>query len=148
MNNSYSHIASSIGRFFHLMRYSYIIQFMSYLILVSRIIYISNMIFPSLSLCDKIVWTRIVSLITSLRNKHGTSHVHVKIGETPICEPCLQSSTTTYRGHNSLVIIYCLSFFVSGTSIYMFLVSPIPPPLEIPFHYNIDLLVVSYLFVL
>jgi hypothetical protein len=55
MNNSSSYVTSSIGRFFHLMRYLVIDLFHSYLIFVSRIVSSYSMIFPYSIILGKIV---------------------------------------------------------------------------------------------
>jgi hypothetical protein len=85
--NSFSHVASSIGRFFHLMWYLIISRFRSCLIHVSRIFFGSSMIFPCSLIFGKIVWTGILSLITFFKRKHGRLDVHVKMEVAPICKP-------------------------------------------------------------
>ena len=64
MKNSPSHVTSSTGRFFHLTRYLVITQFHRILILVSRIVSGSSMIFPFSLMSSKVVQTRILSPIT------------------------------------------------------------------------------------
>ena len=54
-----SHVESSVGKFFHLMRYSKIDQFHSYWVLFSMTTSCPNMIFPSSSSFGNIVWTGI-----------------------------------------------------------------------------------------
>jgi hypothetical protein len=69
MKNSSSHVASSTGGFFHLMRYLVIAQFCSYLILVSRIVSGCSVIFPSSLNYGKIVWIGILSPITFFKKE-------------------------------------------------------------------------------
>jgi hypothetical protein len=69
MKNSSSHVASSTGRFFNLMRYLVIALFHNCLILVSGIVYGSSMIFPFSLIFGKIVWTRILSPITFFKQE-------------------------------------------------------------------------------
>ena len=69
MKNSSSHVTSSTGRFFHLTRYSVIARFLSFLILVSRIVYGSSVIFPSPLIYDKIVCIGILSLIVFFKQE-------------------------------------------------------------------------------
>jgi hypothetical protein len=64
MNNSSSHVASSTSRFFHLTRYSVTARFLSFLILFSRIVFGSSMIFPSSLSSGKLFFTGILFLIT------------------------------------------------------------------------------------
>jgi hypothetical protein len=69
MKKSFSHVTTSIGRFFHLMRYSIIALFHSRLILVLRTIFGSSMIFSSSLISSKIVWIGILSLITLFKQE-------------------------------------------------------------------------------
>ena len=64
-----SHVEYSMGKFFHLIRYSEIDRFYSYQVLISMIALGSNINFPSFTSYRNIVWTKIVSPITFSENE-------------------------------------------------------------------------------
>ena len=66
---SSSHVASFNSRFFHLMRYSPITQFICYLVLYSNIVYDSSIFFPYSSIFSRIAWTSIFSPITLFKQE-------------------------------------------------------------------------------
>ena len=69
MKDSYSHVESSAGKFFHLMRYSIIDQVLSFLVLVSSVFSSSNMNFPSSSRLKKMVLIGVSSPITFFKQE-------------------------------------------------------------------------------
>ena len=117
-------------------------SFHSFLILLSMIVYVSNINFPSSSIYGKIVWTVIFSPIAFLGRKCRRLDVHMKLDIIPIYNPYFLSITMPCRDHRTLVLICCPSFASLGISVYLVVASKIPNlPLQIPFHYDVDLLI-------
>ena len=69
IKDSSSQVESLAGSFLHLMGYSEMDLFLSWRILVSVMASGSNMIFPSSSSSDNIVWTGILSPITLFKHE-------------------------------------------------------------------------------
>ena len=136
MKNSSSHIESSTGKFFHLMRYLVISKFYNFLILVSIIFSSSSIIFHSSSISRKIVRTRILSPITLFN--HKTWKTRCTYEDVPICNPYYQS----------WVLIYCPSFSW-GKFLCIVVASEISNlPLQNFFRRDVDLLVISSYFMI
>ena len=147
MRDSSSHVKSSTSKFFHLMRYLVIIWLHSCLVLVSMICSCFNLIFPSSSSSNKIVWIGILSLLPFLSKKHGKLGVPLMVKGTSICNPYCQSSATLYKDYNAWVLIYCLYLVAWGKFVCKAITLEIPDPLlQISFHYDVDMLVVSFFF--
>jgi len=116
--NSSSHVTSSASRFFHLMRYSIITRFLYCLVLVSKIVSSSSIIFPSSLISSRRVLTRILSLIAFFKQETW------KIGCTREAEGSSNSffhvsfSTTSRSSYSSLMILHifpsCCHFIFSS----------------------------------
>ena len=123
---------SSIGNFFHLMRYWVIVCFYSCLSLVSRIVSGSSIVFPSSLISSKIVWIGTLSPITLFEKETWKNRVHVKMETTLISNPYFQSYATPYRDHSTWILIYFSSLLAWGMFVCMGVDLEIPnPPLQI-----------------
>lgn len=114
LRKSSSHVTSSIGKFFHLMRYSPISLFCNCLIHVSMFVSGSSMIFLSSSIFGKYSKLGYYQWWPSLKMKYGRPDVQMNMDATPIFNPYYQSSTIAYRDHSSFIQIYCPYFFARG----------------------------------
>ena len=77
--------------------------------------------------------------------KHGKLGVLAKMSEAPIYTPYYQSFATPYKSHSTWEIVYYPSSISLGRPVCMVVILKTPnPPLQNFFHYDVDLLVLSF----